>query len=125
MCAGEWKRHTSTELFRDFKEEDWEQTLCGTRNWIDSNKKNRSKRVVTGKRKRKRTPAVTVAPPAEDVSASAAIPPPSDLPAPASDSNDILPELGDMLRDCQQMQRALTRVMKNIQKYISATTDDE
>ena len=75
---------------------------------------------MTGKRKR--TPEV---PTPTAASASAAIPPPSDLPASASGSNDndTLPELGDMLRDCQQMQRALTHLIKNIQKYIDATSE--
>ena len=121
MCAGEWKRHNQKTLFRDYTVADWTDSLQHTKKWIDANQKIRSKRIVTGKRKR--TPEVPT--PTTAASASAAIPPPSDLPASASDSNDndTLPELGDMLRDCQQMQRALTRLINNIQKYIAATSD--
>ena len=122
MCAGEWKRHNQKTLFRDYTVADWTDSLQHTKKWIDVNQKIRSKRIVTGKRKR--TPEVNPPTPTA-ASASAAIPPPSDLPAFASDSNDndTLPELGDMLRDCQQMQRALTRLIKNIQKYIDATSE--
>ena len=42
----------------------------------------------------------------------------SAVPIHTSRSDTHLPELSDMLRDCQQMQRALTRLTDKIQKYI-------
>ena len=129
MCVGEWKRHAQSDLFREYSMSDWKECLQHSEEWISSNWKipSKPKRVVTGKRKRAHTPDSPQVHPPTAASASAAITPPSDLSASDSDSNDTLPdrlpELGDMLRDCQRMQRALTRLINNIQKYIDATSD--
>ena len=98
--AGEWSKHPPSELFKKHAPEAWAGTLINTREWINAHPRR------AGKRKRSPPPApVRVAPPVVEVETP-----------PAADAAP-LPELGDMLTDCDRIQRALTRLVRDIQRY--------
>ena len=100
----EWEKHPPSELFKVFYPEDWDGTLRHTATWIDEHPRIRK---ATGKRKR------TVSPPAA-VAAPVSVAPP----AVEAEADGALPDLHDMLRDCDQIKRALDRLTERIQKYI-------
>ena len=107
--AGEWQKHPPSELFRKCGPDAWDATLDHTTEWIAENTKTRAGR------KRKRP--VPVPPRPAPVSV---VPPVVEVETPPAAESAALPELDDMLRDCQQIQRALIRLVRNIQKYKDA-----
>ena len=104
--AGEWQKHPPSELFRRHDPEHWEGTLDNTREWITAHPR------TTRKRKRSREVAP---PPAAPVRV---VPPVVEVETPPDADGAPLPELRDMLRDCEYIQRALTRLVGRIQQYI-------